>query len=79
MNQREFIREIRARAEVLPSYKEFCETVGVSQSYLSHVLSGDCTVSAKFAAKCGYRKIVQFEEKACNTNQPPLGSKPPSL
>ncbi len=61
MTQHAFIKVIR---EALGSQRAFAKQIGVTQAYVCDILHGRREVSENFAAKCGFTKTVQFQEKA---------------
>jgi len=62
LNQPEFIVELRSRVNKFASQKEAAKAWGVSESYLSDVLSGWRAPGAKICNAIGYKRVTVYKE-----------------
>lgn len=62
LNQREFIAELRSLVEQFASQKEAAQVWGVSESYLSDVLSGWRAPGEKICKAVGYERVTVYKE-----------------
>jgi hypothetical protein len=62
LNQREFIAELRSRVNQFASQKEAAKAWGVSESYLSDVLSGWRAPGEKICNAVGYERVTMYRK-----------------
>lgn len=54
-------RQLRVQSLTPRSQRDVAAMLGVSEQHLSNVLSGKRQITASFAAKMGFKRVVAFE------------------